>query len=754
MRYCGFCGSTVPDNARFCGNCGRAFGVATEGVTDLSSSPELGQRAPGVLLYDQPTSGRQTEENPVILFDIPLLGALSGDVQASMGNVPMVQGTPQAGGGPMVHGSPSLPHSPPGQSLYQGATSSASPSPNQGAGSLPAHPLHSPPGQSLYQSAASSAPPSPHQGAGSLPVNPLRPPIRHEPRPAHPAQPPYTHPVRPPVHQESPPSHSRMHHHRTESLKSHIHQQGSPSHLKLPRRLHSLHLHDSVLRWIIVLAAGAVIVISGGIAIAFALVPPAVSLSLIGSSTVTSGALLHLHGQGFTPGATVALSLDNRVPLAYQDRSAMKEAKHSAATALGILAAEQLQSPMAAQGAIKVDSRGTFDVTIEVSPSWPLGSHTIRATEELESHSAELTFTIVQGVAALTPTATPSPSPSPTPQPTPGLTPSPTPSPSPSPTPTPSPTPPPSPVPPALTVNTTSINANTDCPYNGGWTCTVTLSSDQSAQSNLNWLASSTGAGGITFNPSNGTLSPGQQAQVTISVADSGCPSSASLAFAGPANTVTVSWSCSPPTLKVSPTSFNIPDSNCSYTTESGWTCMETLSLANQGDPNLDWSTPGAVGGTSVQYSPTSGTLSAGQPQQVTITIPDMVCPNSITLSFIVSGGNSIDVPWNCAAPTLTVSAGGTCPPDGNGNGICTDTLALASGSQGMLSWSASSDLAGVTFSPPDGTLSPGQSIQVTVTVPASDCSSGSGHFYYAGNGGNTVTVTWTCTTPTPTPTP
>lgn len=726
MRYCRFCGSALPDNARFCGRCGRAFGVATEGVTDLSSSPELDSRAPGALRHDQPTSEWQTEENPVVLFDLPLLGALSRDVQAPMGNVPMVQGTPQAGGEPMVQGSPSLPNTPPGQSLYQGA--------------------------------ASSAPPSPYQGAGSLPVNPLRPPIRHEPRPAHPAQPPshyeppYTHPVRPPIHQEPPPSHGRMHLHHTESLKSHIHHHRSSSHLKLPRRLHTLHLHDSVLRWIIVLAAGAVIVISGGIAIAFALVPPAVSLSLIGSSTVTSGALLHLHGQGFTPGAIVALSLDNRVPLAYQDRSAMKETKHSAATALGILAAEQLQSPMAAQGAIKVDSRGTFDVTIEVSPSWPLGSHTIRATEEMDSHSAELTFTIVQGAAAPTPTATPSSTPSPTTLPTPGLTPSPTPS--PTTLPTASPTPTPTPVPPALMVNTTSINANTDCPYNRGWTCTVTLSSDQSAQSDLNWSASSTGAGGITINPSSGTLSPGQQAQVTISVADSGCPSSASLTFAGPANTVNVSWGCSPPTLKVSPTSFNTPDSNCSYTTGSGWTCTDTLSLANQGDPNLDWSTPGSVGGSSAQYSPSSGTLSAGQPAQVTITIPDMVCPNSITLSFLVSGGNSIDVPWNCAAPTLTVTAGGNCPPDSNGNGICTDTVALASGSQGMLNWSASSDLAGVTFSPPNGTLSPGQSVQVTVTVPASDCSSGSGHFYYAGNGGNTVTVTWTCTSPTPTPTP
>src|SRR5260370_17208973 len=95
MRYCRFCGSALPDNARFCGRCGRAFGVATEGVTDLSSSPELDPQAPGALRHDQPTSEWQTDENPVVLFDLPLLGALSRYVQAPMAHLPTAQLPPQ-----------------------------------------------------------------------------------------------------------------------------------------------------------------------------------------------------------------------------------------------------------------------------------------------------------------------------------------------------------------------------------------------------------------------------------------------------------------------------------------------------------------------------------------------------------------------------------------------------------------------------------------------------------------------------------
>ncbi len=317
--------------------------------------------------------------------------------------------------------------------------------------------------------------------------------------------------------------------------------------------------------------------------------------------------------------------------------------------------------------------------------------------------------------------------------------------------------------PPMLEVSQSSIDANSDCTYKEGWTCSLVLSSDQKARSVLNWSAASSGIPGISFNPSNGSLSPGQQEPVTITVPGTSCPAKTTgLTFSGGLQPVTVSWSCEPPTLTVNPNNFNTPDPGCSYTPPSadlgGWSCTETLSLAHPGDPDLNWSTPASLGGSgAVQYSPSSGTLSAGQKTPVTVTIADMVCPASITLSFLVSGGGALDVPWACGAPMLTASTSQhNCPPDDNGNFVCNDTLALAPGSQGDLNWSASagSDLPGATFSPSNGTLSPGQPVQVTVTIPANDCPTGHYSYTAVGDAANAVSVTWNCTaTPTPTST-
>ena len=272
--------------------------------------------------------------------------------------------------------------------------------------------------------------------------------------------------------------------------------------------------------------------------------------------------------------------------------------------------------------------------------------------------------------------------------------------------------------------------SNQSCPHtDGGWTCTAMLRSDNNARGNLDWSASaSSNLPDVTFTPPSGTVPVGQSVPVSIFVPYGDCEDG-TFSFAGPANTLTVPWSCT-----------------------------ETLSLAHPGDPDLNWSTPASLGGSgAVQYSPSSGTLSAGQKTPVTVTIADMVCPASITLSFLVSGGSALDVPWACGAPMLTASTSQhNCPPDDNGNFVCNDTLALAPGSQGDLNWSASagSDLPGVTFSPSNGTLSPGQPVQVTVTIPANDCPTGHYSYTAVGDAANAVSVTWNCTaTPTPTST-
>jgi len=300
--------------------------------------------------------------------------------------------------------------------------------------------------------------------------------------------------------------------------------------------------------------------------------------------------------------------------------------------------------------------------------------------------------------------------------------------------------------------STSTINANTDCPYSNGWTCTVTLTSDPNGQGIMSWSASG-GVSGTSFNPSSGTLQPGQTVAVAVTVpgisSGTSCPTQANLTFTGPLNTITIPWSCSPPTLKLSSTNLSVPDAICPYTPGTGWTCTETLSLANQGDPDLSWNTAGSIGGSRVQYSPSNGTLSGTQQTSVTITIPDTVCPTNTSLDFLVSGGGTVSATWSCAAPQITVSPSGTitCPQNSDGSWTCSITLGLASGSQGSLNWSSSTALSGANITPSSGTLSSsGSGTPVTINIPANDCTNST--FTFAGSNSNSINVQWQCTAP------
>ena len=102
---------------------------------------------------------------------------------------------------------------------------------------------------------------------------------------------------------------------------------------------------------------------------------------------------------------------------------------------------------------------------------------------------------------------------------------------------------------PTLSVQPTSINANSVCSPTSsqtvsGWNCTVTLTNNSDVQGNLDWSASNSGASGITITPASGILTPGAKMQVTVFVPFNICPTSATLSFIGPANTVNVPLSC------------------------------------------------------------------------------------------------------------------------------------------------------------------------------------------------------------------
>jgi hypothetical protein len=108
---------------------------------------------------------------------------------------------------------------------------------------------------------------------------------------------------------------------------------------------------------------------------------------------------VHLHGSAFIPGGHVKLTRDNNKSLFPPGQHTAQGGGGSAlANATAVLAA--MQDPLFGPS-ITVSGLGTFDVDIPVDVSWPLGTHTIHATEDILSRGANLTFTVVSPPSTL-----------------------------------------------------------------------------------------------------------------------------------------------------------------------------------------------------------------------------------------------------------------------------------------------------------------------------------------------------------------
>ena len=138
------------------------------------------------------------------------------------------------------------------------------------------------------------------------------------------------------------------------------------------------------------------LIIVGTIGGLFLGLPPTISIS--GSTDVTSGGVLHLHGSNFVPGSSVTLTLDNTIPLFATSNTAPAVTAHTASSALPMSLAGQFKL---ANSHITAGSNGTFDVTIPVSTNWSLGQHAIRAREDISSRSAVIDFKIDTPAAKL-----------------------------------------------------------------------------------------------------------------------------------------------------------------------------------------------------------------------------------------------------------------------------------------------------------------------------------------------------------------
>ncbi len=323
-----------------------------------------------------------------------------------------------------------------------------------------------------------------------------------------------------------------------------------------------------------------------------------------------------------------------------------------------------------------------------------------------------------------------------TPTPTPSQPPTPTSIP-PTPTPTPSPTPSPTVLPTTWSVSPTNLSTNS-CSGSSTWSCTVTLSEGAGSPGNIKWSASDS-LGSASFSPGSGTLSPGASTQITISSIPCQNDSFTFTDSAGVASPISALWTC-----VIQPPRGTASLGSCSYTAGSGWSCPVTIAASGNNQVSWPWNSSSS-GVSGISITPSSGSLSPGQSTTATVTIPDMLCPASATIT-ITGPADTIPLNWSCAAPTLMVTVNTpTCPGDSTNGWTCTVTLSLASGDQGQLTWtsSVSSNLPGASLSPSSGTLSAGQQTPVTISIPANDCTDGT--FYFSGSDGSNASVTWTC---------
>ena len=684
MHRCEFCGSEIPEDARFCGQCGRAQGNVIQALTggsgfqlpniqDLDAATFISMSGnPTPQWYPNPQSSNidmpfmslseeEDRRRRAALLGIPLFESFA-EVQPYAGNVPMVQGTPQMNGVPTVQGAPQVGGLPPAD------VANLMP-----PGSMGQAPHSSPTSMAPHLPAPSSAPHLP--GSTTTSHHP------HHPEP------------------------------------------GGCSPI-----------------FLIAAITTPILIMLSFISLGLTVLAP--SLSLSGSSNVVQGGTLSLHGNHYIPGSSVTLTLDDTIPLYFTSLSSPRlpaSIPNSSIQAFDMNIQQAKQIPSSGN-TVSVRGDGTFDVTITAGSSWPLGKHTIKATESVTHRSAELNITIYQ------PSAIPSPSSTETgpatPLPTAILT------------------------PPATTtsaglscVNPSSILLG---PVSQGYTQPVSASIMlcTTGTGAVNWTASwnQNAAPWLQLDYTSGQIPAPGQAQLKVSaLASNLAPGSYSafLTFTSQPNNVTESL----------PVSFLV-QSGCVKGTPNA---LKYTGFANASDPTVQTvaiTNCGPLGAWSASAqttdranwlfaNPTGNTLNAGASANVTITasnlkahLPVGIYTGTVTFrigasSFTVSVTLSVMAAPILSVKPTTIFANQQCTLDPTGFWICFVSLTNTSTNL-SLSWSATSNgLNGVNFKPASGTLPPGQTIRVEITVPQSNCPA-TGTLIFTGPG-NTVNLAWYC---------
>lgn len=702
MMQCAYCGTDIPEGARFCGSCGRVPDMPPDGQTRISnrallerntysthapaaitqpgsaSSPGMsslaqwktaqGQTPPVFLQPQQPVTQSDEEEEEERKRRAALLGfglAMPGSMPGA-GNAPMVQGTPQLGGVPSLPGAPNLPG---GASL--GATNVMPP----------------------------SAPPS----------SPWLPPGTPTPLPPHPSQP-------------APP--------------------GTPGHTPHPGT-------GCAPAAIIAAILIPVLIILSIIGLGLTVLSPALSLN--GSDSVAMGGTLTVFGNHFVPGSTVALTFDGSIPLYVNNGDATPHLARYAPDHSALFAAYQ---PMSASNTIVVSGGGTFSVHVAVENSWTIGQHTITASETLTRRSATLTFTVL--APGTTPTIGVSPSPTQTTPITPTAPPSVTPSPTITPTgPTPTGT--------TITTGLSCINpasvALGPVIQNSTQIVSSVVTLCAAGVGSVSWSASwnTTSAFWLSLAQTSGTINAPGQAQIKVSAnASQLSPGSysATVVFVGQPNNTTESLTVN---LSVQTGCIKGSTSNLRFTGVAlvNDPAMQSITLTNCG-PTGTWSASAQTtdGANWLYVNPSSSALNAGATTPVSISVSNLktrLAAGSYTgsVTFTLGTGSFVVNVSLTVLPTPTLSVaqrvlyGSQDCKNNSVNYICFVTITNTS-SSASLPWSVlATNIPGVTFIPDGGTLSPGQQLSVEVDIPVNDCASGA-TLTFSGPA-NSATVYWNC---------
>lgn len=679
MQHCTSCGSELPDQAQFCGYCGHVLDTTTGTATNPGTFPGvdvLSRNAP-TTLSGPSQAVRMSEQQPGL--DVSRFPASQSQEVEHLPAASFMGQKEEEDEERRRRGLLPLPllgllaDAPPGNMPMVQGTPQVGVPVVQGTPSMPFSP---PSGQGFPPG---STPSFPHSGPWGPPTSPTYP---------HPGPFPHPTPTPAPAPHPSPgPS--------------------SPGCVPV---------------WFAIIVV--IIIVFSGIGSFFLFLP---TPSLSGPADVTPGDAIQLHGTGFIGGGSITLSLDG-VALVLSGENIMGNTQYPDTTSVAALSqialARQLKHSVASGGTIQVNSSGTFDATITISATLPLGTHTIHASEEVIGvgiRGADLKFNIVSQQAK-------------------------------------------------LNVKTTSLDFGQ---LQAGTTATLSVVISNAGGQKLTWTADTGGTEWLSLPTNTGTIDSGQPEQAINVTANAGQLSvgkyTATLEIKsnGGNTQVGINLEVIPQSqtkqakLDASPTTLDYG------TLPVGSQAVQVITISNAGTLALSWQVDS--GNTSwLTLDTTSGTIEPGavsQTVQVTVNTTNLT-PQSYSATIQVSsnGGNAqvqVTLVVTGATPTPTPSPTPVpvilkaSPSSLNGNTdckyaasagwSCVVTLSNTS-NQSSLNWSASS--SGASFRPSQGTLSPGQTTQVSVSVPANTVCPTKIDLAFKGPA-NTVHVSWSCQAPT-----